>query len=48
MLERVLEIVGERPQTALLDQLHGRRGDDLIFVVNQLREAVFGVPDRAS
>ena len=38
MREHVLEVVGERPQAAFLDQQHRRRGDRLVVVVQQLRE----------
>jgi len=33
MRQHVLQIVGERPQPAFLDEQHRRRGDRLIFVV---------------
>ena len=45
MLECILEVVGQRPEAALLDELHRCRGDHLILVVNELRKAVFGVAD---
>ena len=48
MRERMLEIVGERPHLALLDELDRRRRNHLIVVVHQLRERVFDVADRAS
>ena len=43
MRQHVLEIVGERPQPALLDQQHRRRRDRLVLVVQQLRERVLDV-----
>ena len=43
MREHVLEIVGERPQPAFLDEQHRRRRDRLILVVQQLRDRVLDV-----
>ena len=41
--QRVLEIVGERPHLALLDELNRRGGDDLVVVVDQLCDGVLDV-----
>ena len=43
MRERVLEIVGERPHLALLDELDGCGGNDLIVVMDELRHRVLHV-----
>ena len=46
--EHVLEVVGERPEPPLLDQLDRRRRHDLVLVVDELRERVLEVARRGS
>ena len=43
VLEHVLEVVGQPPQSLLLDALDGGRGERLLLVVDELRERVLGV-----